>query len=1338
MDEQQFPKSLIELSKALPEKDFEDIATLAAAICQVPLAVVTLIDSDDCRIFKAGNTTWKLDMDLESFIRAVSSLRTNSFTEVEDLRKDNSLKTEPFVTKVANNSQLVYFACQPISFKQDSMLGTICVFGKTSTKLNIQQREAISLLAGRVVQLVELQSSNHEVARLNKQLKEASRLGRLGYWELNLETGELFWTDEVYDIWQKNPDSFKVSLKAFMESIPEDDRGEMILAQEEALAGKNELNIRHRIVLDDCSIKWVHERGKLKFDGHKKAIALSGSVQDITEEKLNELSIARHADFIASTLDNLPVGIAVNRISDGKITYMNARFTEIYGWPAETLTDVEAFFKNVYKDQEYRAEIKERVLTDIESGDPERMEWKNIEITTSKGENKVIDAKNIPLSSQDLMISTVTDITVSHAISKELTAMNERYKFVTRATSDTIWDRNLLDKALFWGENYTKNLGFKNQENPGNSYLLWFNRLHPEDRERVESSYKRALEGSTNKWSCEYRYKHYKDDTYLYVYDRGFIIRDKEGNAIRMVGAMQDVTAKFLQEKQLKLFETVVASANDAILITEAEPVTGPEGPRITYVNASFEKMTGYAAREIIGKTPRFLQGPKSDPQTIALMHSQLKEFKRVDVDIINYKKNGEEFWVNLSIAPVKDSRGDYTNFISIQREINLVKAEKENRELVQQLSQDITQSKNLEDLLDKLAITVGENIQEDAVELWMVNKDKSGVELVSFYGRLKNPESLKKFTKERKFGMGEGFPGTVWQERHPMVCWDLSKPDSGFKRNKIAGKLGINSAYGLPLLMDVQVIGILVVYSSTTSRSYEERMVKRLQGLDYYLGAEIQRKKVQQQLEAIIQSVPDIIFQVGPDGHFKQANESATEILGYENHEIIGHHYSEFIHPEDLGPSDEVMGVLTSGKYLKYFENRYVCKNGEVVWLAWSANPADSEGNHLAVGKDITEKKKALDQIRLSNERFRIATEATNDAIWEWDRKTDSLIWMEGFKRLFGYEANTAYTNEFWKEKVHPEDLPEVLAHMNAELENPDKKVVRVEYRFKRKDGTYAAVIDQAQILRDNNQEVTGMIGAIQDISERKKIERELLHLNKSLKEKNEQLAFSNSELEHFAYVASHDLQEPLRMISGFLTQLNKKYGTELDEKAQTYIHYAVDGASRMRTIIQELLQYSRLGRQQEARDIVQIADILEGVEALYRPLIRETCAEIRKPADLPALISYRVLLFQVFQNLIDNALKYRRPGVPPVIEISYQETDTHWLFKVKDNGIGIDSQYFDKIFTIFQRLHGKAEYEGTGMGLTNSKKIVESLGGTISVDSEPGKGTEFNFSIKKVEEKI
>jgi PAS domain S-box-containing protein len=1081
----------------------------------------------------------------------------------------------------------------------------------------------------------------------------------------------------------------------------------------------------------------VHERGKLEYDKNNKAITLKGSVQDITEEKLKELSLAQHANFIASTLDHLPVGIAVNRISDGKTNYINPRFSEIYGWPEESLKDVDSFFRNVYNDRAYRRQIKKRILEDIQSGDPGRMEWKDIEITTSKGENRVINAKNIPLFGQDLMISTVTDETASHAISNELKAMNERFRFVSRATSDTIWDRNLLKKELYWGENYTKNLGYKNRGNPGNSYLLWFNRLHPEDRERVEASFSAILKGSSDKWACQYRYKHCNHNNYLYVHDRGFILRDEKGNAIRMVGAMQDVTEKYLQEQRLKLFESVVASSNDAIVITEAEPLSAPEGPRITYVNGAFEKMTGYSAKEVLGKTPRFLQGPKSDPGTIELMGSQLRKFKNVDVEILNYTKNGEEFWVNLAIVPIKNSKGDFTYFISVQREINLVKAEKENRELIQQLSLDFTREEKAGTLFKRIATTIGGKINSEAVELWMINKDKSAIELASFYGRQQETEALKKYEDKLSFKKGEGLPGMIWQKKRRLVRCNLTLSESGFARNEMARELGINSAYGVPLLLEDQVIGTLVIYSASTSGSYEELMAKRLQGLDYYLGAEIQRKKVQEQLEAIIQSVPDIICLADSNGYFKKVNESATDILGYRTEELIGHRFSEFVHPEDLAPSNEKMEEVASGKYLKYFENRYICKNGEIVWLAWSSNPADSEGNHLSVGKDITERKKAMDQIRLSHERFRIASEATNDAIWEWDRASDSLIWMEGFKRLFGYEPRNDYHMEDWMSKVHPEDLPGVLAHMNEELQNPERKVIRDEYRFKRKDGSYTVVIDHAQIIRNREQEVIGMIGAIQDITERKSFEKELLHLNQSLKEKNEQLALSNTELEHFAYVASHDLQEPLRMISGFLTQLNKKYGRLLDEKAQTYIHYAVDGAARMRTIIQELLQYSRLGRQQEAKETVHIGEIVEGVEALYRSLISETGAKIRKPSRLPTIRSYRVLLFQVFQNLIDNALKYRKAEVAPLIEISFKPLDGHWLFKVSDNGIGIDPQYHDKIFAIFQRLHSKSEYEGTGMGLTNTKKIVESLGGSIYVESEVGRGSEFTFTIKDEAEK-
>ncbi|MGE0268674.1 MAG: CHASE domain-containing protein [Candidatus Omnitrophota bacterium] len=238
---------------------------------------------------------------------------------------------------------------------------------------------------------------------------------------------------------------------------------------------------------------------------------------------------------------------------------------------------------------------------------------------------------------------------------------------------------------------------------------------------------------------------------------------------------------------------------------------------------------------------------------------------------------------------------------------------------------------------------------------------------------------------------------------------------------------------------------------------------------------------------------------------------------------------------------------------------------------------------------------------------------------------------------------------------------------------------------------------------------------------------------LEKSLKETQfakAELERSNKELEEFAYVASHDLQEPLRMVSGFTQLLEKKYKDQLDDKAREYIHFANDGALRMQTLIEALLQYSRVGKKDTAFEEVDLNGVMAQVLADLDFSIKETHADI-KVDPLPVLTVNRAQMVQLFQNLILNALKFREQDKAPVIAVACQKKTEHWQFSVKDNGIGIDPRFSDKIFVIFQRLHSNKKYPGTGIGLSLCKKIVENYKGRIWIESEPGKGSIFHFTI-------
>ncbi|MEO5563633.1 MAG: PAS domain S-box protein [Chitinophagaceae bacterium] len=483
-----------------------------------------------------------------------------------------------------------------------------------------------------------------------------------------------------------------------------------------------------------------------------------------------------------------------------------------------------------------------------------------------------------------------------------------------------------------------------------------------------------------------------------------------------------------------------------------------------------------------------------------------------------------------------------------------------------------------------------------------------------------------------------------------------------------------------------------------------------------------------------IMNSALDAIICIDLNGAISFWNHQAGAIFGWSENEVMGKQLSGFIIPEefrerhhagmahylkiDQGPAINTLLELTAVK-----------RNGEEfpIELAIRSIKQSGEEFFCAFIRDITERKKGERDILISNERYNLVAKATSDVIWDWNLKTNTVIRnAENMKKIFGYDIDEVNeTAAFWTNLIHPEDLPKINEGLKAVFNNPSEMYMDSEYRLKKADGHYAYIYDKGFIVRDKTGEPIRMIGACQDITKLKENE---LQLQKHAKE----LALSNEELEQFAYVASHDLQEPLRMVTSFLTQLEKKYGAVLDDKGKKYIDFAVDGAKRMRKIILDLLDYSRAGRTLDDMENIDLNELIQEIKILFRKEIEEKKAVILS-SKLPLLTGYSSPLRQIFQNLIGNALKYCSEDRSVEIKITVDELADYWQFSVTDNGIGIDKEYFDRIFVIFQRLHNRDEYSGTGMGLAITKKIVENMGGKIWLVSEEGNGSTFYFTLQK-----
>jgi PAS domain S-box-containing protein len=360
--------------------------------------------------------------------------------------------------------------------------------------------------------------------------------------------------------------------------------------------------------------------------------------------------------------------------------------------------------------------------------------------------------------------------------------------------------------------------------------------------------------------------------------------------------------------------------------------------------------------------------------------------------------------------------------------------------------------------------------------------------------------------------------------------------------------------------------------------------------------------------------------------------------------------------------------------------------------------------------------------ELALSEERYELAVQGMSAGLWDWNVETNELYWSKQFRDIVGVSSEKfrPHYDEFVN-RLHPDDRDATITALNNHIN--DRTIYNVEYRLRCEDGNYVWLQACGQAKWNEDGIPVRMVGSVNNISERKKLEIEREDLIEKLTE-------SNSELERFAYICSHDLQEPLRMISSFTQLLEKHSGGEMDDRSTHYMQYIKDGAAQARRLINDVLNYARVDHESEMLADVDCETILKNVLHDLSPRIEETGAKITS-GRLPTVHLQATHLRQLLQNLIGNALKFCTTA--PQIDINVKDDGEFYCFSVRDNGIGIAHEHMQKIFAIFQRLHSREHYPGTGIGLALCKKLVQKYGGEIWVESEPGKGSCFYFTLPK-----
>ena len=439
---------------------------------------------------------------------------------------------------------------------------------------------------------------------------------------------------------------------------------------------------------------------------------------------------------------------------------------------------------------------------------------------------------------------------------------------------------------------------------------------------------------------------------------------------------------------------------------------------------------------------------------------------------------------------------------------------------------------------------------------------------------------------------------------------------------------------------------------------------------------------------------------------------------------------------PDDLEADEREFNRVLAGEIDTYtLEKRFVRKNGDAIWTNLSVGcvrkPDRSVDYIVVLLQDISERKRAEAMIRQAERRFKALIENAPDGVVLVNAGGTYTYASPSALKKFGYEAE-ALLKSSPAERTHPDDLPMVLEALTNLMQNPSL-MPTLQYRFKDAADSWRWVESTfSNLLAEPS--VQAIVINFRDITDRKWAEEALRHAH-------DDLVRSNTELEQFAYVASHDLQEPLRMVASYLQLLDQRYRGRLDADADEFIGFAVDGAKRMQRLISDLLAYSRVGSRGEPFQPTDCNPALAQALANLGLAIEDSGAAVTHD-PLPSVLADPGQLVQLFQNLIGNALKFHG-AEPPRVHVSARQTfrvsqtlkvsvdEQVWEFAVRDNGIGFDPRQADRIFAVFQRLYSQQDYPGTGIGLAICKRIVERHGGQIWAEAEPDKGATFYFTL-------
>lgn len=1060
---------------------------------------------------------------------------------------------------------------------------------------------------------LEAELANSEA--IQRRLQDAQRLGRIGYWQLDVGTEKTWWSDEVYDLLGVDKAVFAASREAFLQLIHPGDRRDFKARRDAAVEGGLPLDVEFRVITAAGEVRWIHLMGRAHGrqdgqPGHEPR--RSGVLQEITDRKQAELEIARGTELLNRTGELAKIG----------------------GWEIQVDTMTPYWSQEIYR------------IHDMEPG---------------------------------------ARLSIGHAI------------------------RSYAPEA------------------------------QPVVRAAAEAAF---LHGTP--WDLELPLITEKGRR-IWVRTRGRALQ-RDGKVVSLVGVLQDITEQHQAQEHLRLLESCVSRLNDIVLITEAGPIDAP-GPRIVFVNDAFEHRTGYTREEVLGRTPRLLQGPNTQRAELDRIRAAMEAWLPVRAELINYTKGGEEFWVDLDIVPIADAKGLFTHWVAVER--------------------DVTQRKRAEQALVDSEQRYAALFEMAPVPMWVfdtattrflnVNKaavDSYGYSAAEFLGMTLfdiRPEAehprlervLEDDSVERK---GD------WQHRR--------KDGSVFSVHAVSRPI---QYAGVPARF---VLAMDITAQRKAERDVQEhlftlqRAADAAQAITWHQTLEGTMHEVAEQARGVVGAHQSIVS-LTVSNDWKQAINALSLSDKYAK-------YRDLIEPPDgtgiyamvcqtnrsmrmtqaeleahprwrgfgsyadkhpamrgwlavplTGRDGRNIGLLQlSDKYEGEFtqQDEYVALElAQLASIAIENARLLEEVSQLNTGLEqkVAERTLALER---QQALFRALAEQAPQVVWTINPDGAATYFNRAWFDLVGGKLED-WTGTQWFAAIHPEDLPDVQAKWQAAkaAQSPFMGIRRVLAR----DGSTHTMSYRASPVLDEQRQVAFWVGIDADITEIKAIEAAL--------------RLSNHELEAFSYSVSHDLRSPLNTVDGFSRLLAKQLGADAGDRVTHYLSRIQAGVAQMGQLIEDLLSLAQVSRAPLSNKTVDLSALARSIMDEWQSRDPERKAVVSIEKGLKAHGDAR-LVRVVMENLLGNAWKFSsHEGVAEITVGHTQDAAGLPVYFVRDNGAGFDMAYADKLFNPFQRLHAASEFPGTGIGLATSSRVIKRHGGRLWAESAPGQGATFFFTLPK-----